>query len=161
MATKHARVKRGLASLITITALTVGSHNAFADPPQMVEFPWVESLECAGDQIDLEGTARIILKQDYSGGRVNWMFQFRVHASGFSQNTGAEYTGMINASETFHDDSFSPPLPTNWVFRERGALIGRGAAPDYRYNYRFKFTVANGEIILNDETLTGGGCEYL
>ena len=161
MATNHARIRTILASLVTIAALAVGSPNALADPPQIFEIPWVESLDCAGDQIDLEGTAVIIAKQDYNGGRLNWMFQFRVHASGFSQLTGAEYIGMINANETFHDDGFTPPIPTNVVFQERGALVGRGPAPDYSYNYRFKFTLANGQVVLNEEVLTGGGCVYL
>lgn len=123
--------------------------------------PWASSILCEGEQIDFEGKLRLVVNEEYDGGRLNLFFQLHYHGAGYAVSTGDEYVAQQNILDSFHDVAYDPPLPTVWVYSDRGFAIGKGSAPNYRYRYQAKVIVADGNIVVDTVEFDPTSCEFL
>lgn len=127
-----------------------------------VEFiPWYSTALCEGEQIDFEGRFQLITHDAYDGGRVNFHWQLNYKGKGYGLESGHEYLAMQNRTESLHDESYTPPIPTVFVLNDHGLIIGKGDAPNYTYNFKIKFVVANDKVVVDTFEFEPGECVLL
>jgi hypothetical protein len=127
-----------------------------------VEFiPWYSSVICEGEQIDFEGRMQYIIHDEYDGGRLNLHWQLNYKGKGYGLDSGDEYLAKQNMTDSFHDVSWDPPLPTVAVYNDHGIIIGKGDAPNYTYRVKAKLIVANDKIVVDTFEFEPGECVLL
>ena len=123
--------------------------------------PWYSSAVCEGEQIDFEGRFQLITHDEYDGGRLNFHWQLNYKGKGYGLESGEEYLAMQNRTESLHDVSYDPPIPTVFVYNDHGLIIGKGDAPNYTYSFKVKFVVANGKVVVDTFEFEPGECVLL
>jgi len=118
--------------------------------------PFWEIVSCPGEEVEIVGTVRFQTHLVESGNHATWIFQ--AFWTGHGQGLESE-TRYLLKGKWMEVVQANPPFI--FVLNDHFQLVGKGSAPNYRFNNKVKIVVnANGDVII-DRADSDEPCEYI